>query len=166
MSQPTCPADATDDSITYVRRSANLCRSYLQEVPRAVCRQRSKKRRRNLGRRAVATLLPGRTWRPGSCILQRDRYGLTQLPRRVYVYVKTAYGCSSAGPCSRVLNFAAAGQGEAAQSTSQVVTTRADQNIYQQYGRDSVYGFSPDRKPQKPEHTAARAANALAEGCC
>ena len=78
-------------------------------------------------------------------------------------------------------NFAAAGEGEAApfqqesmviaptyegytaravplgkQSDSQVVTTRADQNIYQQYGRDSVYGFSPDRKPLKPEHTASR----------
>jgi hypothetical protein len=63
-------------------------------------------------------------------------------------------------------SFAAAGQGEPALSTSQVVTTRADQNIYQQYGRDSVYGFSPDRKPQTPEHTAARAANTLVEGCC
>src|SRR5262249_14383922 len=42
------------------------------------------------------------------------------------------------------------------QPNSQVVTTRADQNIYQQYGRDSVYGFSPDRKPLKPEQTAAR----------
>jgi hypothetical protein len=38
----------------------------------------------------------------------------------------------------------------------QVVTTRADQNIYQQYGRDSVYAFSPDRKPQKPEQTGPR----------
>ena len=42
------------------------------------------------------------------------------------------------------------------QANSQVVTTRADQNIYQQYGRDSVYGFSPDRKPFKPEQTASR----------
>jgi len=42
------------------------------------------------------------------------------------------------------------------QSDRQVVTTRADQNIYQQYGRDSVYGFSPDRKPLKPEQTASR----------
>jgi len=38
----------------------------------------------------------------------------------------------------------------------QVVTTRPDQNIYQQYGRDSVYAFSPDRKPQKPEQTGSR----------
>ena len=44
------------------------------------------------------------------------------------------------------------------QSNRQVVTTRADQNIYQQYGRDSVYGFSPDRKPLTPEQTAARSA--------
>jgi len=35
-----------------------------------------------------------------------------------------------------------------------VVKTRADQNIDQQYGRDSVYGFSPDSKPLTPERTA------------
>ena len=74
-------------------------------------------------------------------------------------------------------NFAAAGEGEpaplqqesmviaptsegyTARAVPQVVTTRADQNIYQQYGRDSVYGFSPDRKPLKPEQTAARTAD-------
>jgi hypothetical protein len=80
------------------------------------------------------------------------------------------------GLAAGVSNFAAAGEGEPAPlqqesmviaptyegytaravSDSQVVTTRADQNIYQQYGRDSVYGFSPDRKPLKPEQTAAR----------
>jgi hypothetical protein len=49
------------------------------------------------------------------------------------------------------------------ESTGQVVTTRPDQNIYQQYGRDSVYGFSPDRKPLKPEQTASRNANESAE---
>src|SRR5689334_22509988 len=37
-----------------------------------------------------------------------------------------------------------------------VVTTRADQNIDQQYGRDSVYAFSPDSKPLKPEQSASR----------
>jgi len=37
-----------------------------------------------------------------------------------------------------------------------VVPTRADQNIDQQYGRDSVYGFSPDSKPMKPEQSASR----------
>ena len=88
-------------------------------------------------------------------------------------------------------NFAAAGEGESAplqqesmviattyegytaraepvgeQSDRQVVTTRADQNIYQHYGRDTVYGFSPDRKPLKPEQTASRSANTLLEGCC
>ena len=87
-------------------------------------------------------------------------------------------------------NFAAAGEGEPApqqestviattyegytaravpvgkQSDRQVVTARADQNIYQQYGRDTVYGFSPDRKPLKPEHTASRNANTLLQGCC
>jgi hypothetical protein len=39
---------------------------------------------------------------------------------------------------------------------SDVVKTRPDQNIDQQYGRDSVYGFSPERKPLKPEQTASR----------
>jgi hypothetical protein len=47
----------------------------------------------------------------------------------------------------------------AERSDRQFVLTRADQNIYQQYGRDSVYGFSPDRKPLKPEQTASRNAN-------
>jgi len=37
-----------------------------------------------------------------------------------------------------------------------VVKTQPDQNIDQQYGRDSVYAFSPDSKPLKPEQTAAR----------
>jgi hypothetical protein len=32
-----------------------------------------------------------------------------------------------------------------------VVTTRVDQNIDEQYGRDSVYAFSRDAKPLKPE---------------
>lgn len=35
-----------------------------------------------------------------------------------------------------------------------VVQTRADQNIDQQYGRDSVYGFSPQSKPLTPERTS------------
>ncbi len=39
---------------------------------------------------------------------------------------------------------------------SDVVKTRADQNIDQQYGRDSVYGFSPESKPLKPEQTGSR----------
>ena len=34
---------------------------------------------------------------------------------------------------------------------SNVVTTRAEQNIDEQYGRDSVYAFSRDAKPLKPE---------------
>jgi hypothetical protein len=43
-----------------------------------------------------------------------------------------------------------------AEDMSQVVTTRADQNISQQYGRDSVYAFSNDAKPFKPEQTESR----------
>jgi hypothetical protein len=40
-----------------------------------------------------------------------------------------------------------------------LVMTRADQNIHQQYGRDSVYGFSSDRKPLTPEQTSSRQMN-------
>jgi len=43
-----------------------------------------------------------------------------------------------------------------AASVGDVVTTRADQNIDQQYGRDSVYAFSPDAKPLKPEQTSSQ----------
>jgi len=38
--------------------------------------------------------------------------------------------------------------------STDVVKTRADQNIDQQYGRDSVYGFSPESKPLSPERTS------------
>jgi len=38
-----------------------------------------------------------------------------------------------------------------AASMEDVVKTRADQNIDEQYGRDSVYAFSRDAKPLKPE---------------
>src|SRR6187431_3324916 len=40
-----------------------------------------------------------------------------------------------------------------------VVKTRPDQNIDQQYGRDSVYAFSPDAKPLKPDQTGSRDTN-------
>lgn len=40
-----------------------------------------------------------------------------------------------------------------AASMTDVVTTRSDQNVYEQYGRDSVYAFSTDAKPLKPEQT-------------
>jgi hypothetical protein len=36
-----------------------------------------------------------------------------------------------------------------------VVQTRADQNIDQQYGRDSVYAFSTDSKPLTPQRTSS-----------
>lgn len=39
-------------------------------------------------------------------------------------------------------------------AAADVVKTRADQNIDQQYGRDSVYGFSPESKPLTPERTS------------
>ena len=69
-------------------------------------------------------------------------------------------------------NYAAAGEGQLnpqaepkqrqqqltsfGESMKSVVTTRADQNIHQQYGRDSVYGFSSDSKPLTPEQTSSR----------
>ena len=43
-----------------------------------------------------------------------------------------------------------------AEDMSHVVTTRADQNIDQQYGRDSVYAFSRDAKPLTSEQTGSR----------
>src|SRR5262245_56225936 len=93
--------------------------------------------------------------------------------------LRTLVTAMAFGLAAGASNFALAGEGEPAplqqestvityegytartvpvgkQSDRQVVTTRADQNIYQQYGRDTVYGFSPDRKPLKPEQTAAR----------
>jgi hypothetical protein len=42
-----------------------------------------------------------------------------------------------------------------AASIDDVVKTRADQNIDEQYGRDSVYAFSRDAKPLKPEQQAS-----------
>jgi hypothetical protein len=50
-----------------------------------------------------------------------------------------------------------------AEDMSHVVTTRADQNIDQQYGRDSVYAFSRDAKPFTPEQTGSRQGNWLAK---
>jgi hypothetical protein len=46
-----------------------------------------------------------------------------------------------------------------AASMDDVVRTRSDQNIDQQYGRDSVYAFSADAKPLKPEQTGSRDTN-------
>jgi len=43
-----------------------------------------------------------------------------------------------------------------AASMTDVVMTRSDQNIDEQYGRDSVYAFSRDAKPLKPEQTGSR----------
>lgn len=40
-----------------------------------------------------------------------------------------------------------------------VVKTRADQNVDEQYGRDSVYAFSTEAKPLKPEQTESRDTN-------
>jgi len=44
-----------------------------------------------------------------------------------------------------------------AQPFSDVVTTRADQTVTEQYGRDSVYAFSPSAKPLTPAQTGSRA---------
>src|SRR5689334_25190004 len=54
------------------------------------------------------------------------------------------------------LDLALPGSAAMAISMDDVVKTRADQNIDQQYGRDSVYAFSADAKPLKPEQTGSR----------
>lgn len=41
-----------------------------------------------------------------------------------------------------------------AASMDEVVKTRSDQNVDEQYGRDSIYGFSRDAKPMTPEQSA------------
>lgn len=46
-----------------------------------------------------------------------------------------------------------------AASMTDVVTTRSDQNIDEQHGRDSVYAFSTEAKPLKPEQTGSRSDN-------
>ena len=51
------------------------------------------------------------------------------------------------------------GSAAMAASMTDVVRTRADQNIDQQYGRDSVYAFSTDAKPLKPEQTGSHDTN-------
>lgn len=43
-----------------------------------------------------------------------------------------------------------------AASMDNVVTTRSDQNIDQQYGRDSVYAFSAASKPHSPDQAGSR----------
>lgn len=51
-----------------------------------------------------------------------------------------------------------------AESMENIVTTRSDQTVEQQYGRDSVYAFSPASKPFSPRQTAGRTENALESG--
>lgn len=54
-------------------------------------------------------------------------------------------------PITFALALALPGSFALAAAMDDVVKTRADQNIDQQYGRDSVYAFSPDSKPLSPE---------------
>ena len=60
-------------------------------------------------------------------------------------------------PIALAIALALPGAAALAQPLSDVVTTRADQTVTQQYGRDSVYAFSPDAKPLTPAQTGARA---------
>lgn len=57
-------------------------------------------------------------------------------------------------PVVIALALALPGSAALAASMGDIVTTRADQNIDRQYGRDSVYAFSPDKKPLTPERTS------------
>jgi len=54
-------------------------------------------------------------------------------------------------PLVVAIALALPGAASFAASMDDVVKTRADQNIDEQYGRDSVYAFSRDAKPLKPE---------------
>jgi len=54
-------------------------------------------------------------------------------------------------PLVVAIALALPGAASFAASMDDVVRTRADQNIDEQYGRDSVYAFSRDAKPLKPE---------------
>src|SRR5690349_23748054 len=58
-------------------------------------------------------------------------------------------------PLMIALALAVPGSAAVAASMDDVVKTRPDQNIDQQYGRDSVYAFSSDSKPLKPEQSAS-----------
>jgi hypothetical protein len=62
-------------------------------------------------------------------------------------------------PLALALVLTLPGAAAIAASMDDVVKTRTDQNIQEQYGRDSVYAFSPDAKPLKPEQTGSHDAN-------
>jgi hypothetical protein len=62
-------------------------------------------------------------------------------------------------PLALALALTLPGAAATAASMDDVVKTRPDQNIQEQYGRDSVYAFSPDAKPLKPEQTGSHDAN-------
>jgi len=67
---------------------------------------------------------------------------------------KYHYPKRSLKPLVLALAFALPASAALAASMDDVVKTRADQNIDQQYGRDSVYAFSPESKPLSPERTS------------
>ncbi len=62
-------------------------------------------------------------------------------------------------PIVVALALALPGSAAVAASMDDVVETRADQNIDQQFGRDSVYGFSAEDKPLSPEDTSGAQRN-------
>ena len=66
-------------------------------------------------------------------------------------------------PTIVALAIALSGSAAFAESMDNIVRTRSDQNIYQQYGRDSVYGFSAEAKPLKPEQTGSHDSNIFAD---
>jgi hypothetical protein len=60
-------------------------------------------------------------------------------------------------PIALAVALALPGAAALAQPLSDVVTTRPDQTVTQQYGRESVYAFSPDAKPLTPAQTGSHA---------
>src|SRR6266571_2388843 len=61
--------------------------------------------------------------------------------------------CSVVKPMVVAIALIMPGSAALAASMNDVVTTRPDQSIDQQYGRDSVYAFSSDAKPFTPAQT-------------
>jgi hypothetical protein len=59
-------------------------------------------------------------------------------------------------PLIVALGLAVPGAASFATAMHDAVTTRADQSVAQKYGRDSVYGFSPDATPYNAEQQGAR----------
>src|SRR5678815_3737036 len=103
-----------------------------------------------------------------ACAKVGSRSGTESIPSRALGVTKgdqmssgkrSRVGRNIVKPVVVAVALALPGAASFAASMTDVVTTRSDQNIDEQYGRDSVYAFSRDAKPLKPEQTASRSDN-------